>query len=183
MHSASLASSMGWPLTGPMPDPQTGAVVVLAEVGDERRQHQDDRDEEQQVAVAVEVARPAHDDQGDDVGAHPHRRPPCLGLGPVLGDAGEHHVAEPVQQCGDGQEHGVGVRRVDPVGDVRGEPEPEHDAQERPQVGGDLRRGADRGEDVGGHDDEGAEEQQSELGSSSGLGSTDPHPLAWARGD
>ena len=167
----------GLAVDGTDPDPQTGPVVVLPQVRDEGGEHQRHGGEQQQVAVAVEVAGPAHQRQGQDVGAHPRRRPPRLGLRPVLGDAGQHHVAQPVQQGGDGQEDRAGVGGVDPVGDVRGQAEPEHDAQERPQVGRDLRGRAHRGEDVGGHHDEGSEDEQPQLGPPLGLGTADPHAL------
>ena len=131
MHSASLASSMGWPLTGPNPIHRRAPWCFCPRCGMSGRQHEDHRREQQQVAVAVEVARPAHQRQGQDVGADPHCRPSRLGLGPVLGDPGQHHVAQPVEQRGDGEEHGVGVGGVDPVGDVGGQAEAEHDGRGR----------------------------------------------------
>ena len=55
MQSRILASSTGWNWKLADPDPQAGAVDVLAEVGHEGEQQEDDAEDEQRIAVAVEV--------------------------------------------------------------------------------------------------------------------------------
>ena len=57
MHRASLASSMGWPLTGPKPIHRRAPWCLCPRCGMSGEQHEDHRPEEQQVAVAVEIAR------------------------------------------------------------------------------------------------------------------------------
>ena len=66
-------------------DPDLGAADLLAETGHERQQQQHDADEQERVAVAGEVAGPAHDDEGGDVGADADRGPRRLEPGEAVG--------------------------------------------------------------------------------------------------
>ena len=147
--------------------------MFVAEVGDQGEQQQDDADGQQQVAVAVEVARAADDGQGEHVGGHPAGRPGRLQRGVVGGraqvDPQDHHVAEAVEQEGDGQDDRVGVGHEDAVGDVGHRPEPQHGQQEGHHVGGHLGGVAEDHQGVGGHDDHRGRHQQPELGAPAGL--------------
>ncbi len=168
----------GLAVDGPDADPQARAVVVLAQVGDERRQHEHDRRQQQQIAVAVEVTGTAHHHEGQDVGAHPHRRPTRLGLAPVAarsGPASRSRARSAGWRWAGARRWRRGRRSGWRCG--RRAPGPSTMARNGPQVGGDLRRGADRGEHVGGHDDEGAEDEQPQLGAPFGPGTADPHPI------
>ena len=113
MHSTILASSTGWNWNLPTWTHSRAPLMVLAEMGDQREQEQDHPAGQQQVAVAVEVPRAADDGQGEDVGGHPPGGPCRLQGGVVvpLGqvDPEDHHVAEAVEQEGNGQDHRMGA--------------------------------------------------------------------------
>ncbi len=68
-------------------DPQAHVLVVgahgVAEVGDEGGEHEEHRHQDQQVAVAVQVPGPPHQEQGHDVAGHPDRGPHGLERGGV----------------------------------------------------------------------------------------------------
>ena len=131
-------------------------------------------DQQQQVAVAVEVAGPADDEQGDDVeAATPRARPAGLGRGEGRVAAGDHHVADAVQERDDRQHDRVGVRA--PASGWPGGRRGSRANSTTPRNGPDVRRDLGRswprrGEDVEGDDDHPAEDQQAELGAALGLG-------------
>ncbi len=53
-----------------------------------------------------------------------------------LVEAGDEHVADPVEQRRDRQQQTVGARRVAARRDVCGNEEPQHDGEERPMLAG-----------------------------------------------
>ena len=116
--------------------PQAGTV----DRAEEQRRHQEHaRQQEQEVAVALQVARVAHHQEGGHVESHPQRGPPGL-LPRVRGvPAGDDDVADPVQQRRQGQDDRVGVGDEPPVRHVGGQRQGQHDAEKRADVGGDLR--------------------------------------------
>ena len=126
----------------------------------ERGDQQDAADQQQQVAVALEVAGVADDQQRDDVEDDPDGRPAGLGLGVGRVPAGDDDVADAVEQSGHGQDHGVGLGHQPAVGHVGDQGEPEHDRRGTgrcgagswtwlPELGNDVegRRDQQRGED------------------------------------
>jgi hypothetical protein len=77
MHRRILENSMGWKDKLPKWTHRLGAV----DRGEEEWRHQEDAaDQQQQVAVALEVACVADDQQGEDVGRSRRWRPSRLAL-------------------------------------------------------------------------------------------------------
>ncbi len=105
---------------GPEADPDPGAVDVATEPRDQREEQEDQARGQEGVAVAFEVAGPAHQHQRAEEGGHPHGGPDGLEGGEVGVQPGDHRVAEAVEQQSHGQDDGIGV-----------DGEPSH-----PQVGG-----------------------------------------------
>ena len=77
MASAILANSPGWKLIGPMLTQMRAPLILRPTPGTQRQHQQADADQEERVAVALEVAGPAHDherrDEGDDADRGPRR--------------------------------------------------------------------------------------------------------------
>ena len=96
-------------------------------------------DQQQQVAVALEVPREAHDQQRQDVEADAERGPRRLRLGLDRVPARDHHVADAVEQRGERQDRRRWSRDEPAVGHVRDERQPEDDAEERADVRRELR--------------------------------------------
>ena len=93
--------------------------LTPADAGDERQQQQAGADDEERPLVAAQVVDPAHDDQGGDVGADADQRPRGLQAGEPFGvEAGDHHVAEAVEQRGEREQHAVGAAGEAAGGDV-----------------------------------------------------------------
>ena len=130
-----LGELAGLEVHRPEADPDAGAVDVLPEHRDQREQHQADADEQGDVAVALEVAGPTDEGEGGDEGARcPTAVHSDLQAGQVLVEAGDEHVAQPVEQDGQREEGAVGPGRQLPHGEVRGEEQGQEQAEERPDV-------------------------------------------------
>ena len=106
----------------------------------QRQQQQPDAEQGERVAVALEVAGPAHDDERADEGGDAERRPERLEPGQVLVEAGDEHVADAVEEPGHREEHAVGVGRQLAGGDVGGGEQ----ADDHPEERDDVRRQATR---------------------------------------
>ncbi len=172
-------------LEAPDPDPEPGAVDGRPDgMGHEGEEQEDDAEDKEQVAVAVEVPRAADEDQGEHVGGHTTGRPRRLEGGVVLAraevDAQDEDVADAVEQEGDGKDDGRGVGHEDAVGDVGDPAEHEHHDEQGHHVGRDLGRVAQDHQRVGGHDDDRRRDQQAEFGPAAGLHPAGP--LASAAG-
>ena len=101
----------------------------------------------------LEVAGAAHDEQREHEGADAERRPHRLQASQVGVEAGDEHVADAVQQAGEGEEDAVGVGGEASGGQVRHREQAHDDGQERHQVGGKTRGAAEGREHVAaGHD-------------------------------
>ena len=154
----------------PDADPQPRAVGRReADAGHEGQQQEHDADEGEGPLVPGEVGHPPDDEEGGDVGADGHQRPRRLQPGQVGVDAGDHHVAQPVEQRGQREQRAVRAGRERPGGQVGDEEQAEDDDEERRQVGRQRRGAAERGEDVGARRDDGGEDDQPELRRASDL--------------
>ena len=123
---AILANSPGWKLIGPMLThrraPSGAAKPTPGTKGSMRSTIPDEREG---PLVPGQVGHAADDDQGGDVGRDRHEGPRRLQAGQVGVDAGDHHVAEPVEQGGEGEQRAVGAagrRRGWPGGRPRAGP-------------------------------------------------------------
>ena len=85
-----------------------------------------------------------------------------LGVGGI--PAGDHHVADPVEQDRQGEDDGVGLGDQPPVGHVRHQREAEHDAEEWADVRGDLRLVGQLGYDIERHDEQCRKDEKAQLG-------------------
>ena len=107
---------------------------------EEQGGHQQDAgQEQQQVAVALQVAGVADHQQREHVEGHAEGGPgacPCLAVARGRVPPGDDHVADAVEQGGERQDDGVGVRRQPTVRQVGDQRQPEHHAEERPDVVG-----------------------------------------------
>jgi hypothetical protein len=150
--------------------PDAGTVVLAPDHRHQGQEQQSDAEHADRPPVALQIAHPPHDHEGGHEGDDPDRDPPrlqagqVLGFGPGLVEAHDEHVAQAVQEPGDGHEGGVGVGRQPADGDVGHELEAEHHGEERPDVGGDGRVLGERGQEVGPHRDERAEHDEAQLG-------------------
>ena len=123
-----LANSPGWKLIGPMHTQIRAPLMVAADAGHERQQQQGEAERSRtcsgsargrgrrrttsSVAMKAPMPTAIHTD------CRP-ARPFGLGLGLV--EADDEHVAEAVEQGGEGQQHAVGVRGQPADGEVGGE--------------------------------------------------------------
>ena len=172
-----LAISPGWKPTPPMLTQILWAVDLAADAGDQRQHQQAQADQRERVAVALEDAGPAHEQQDGHEGGDADRGPQRLESGQLrvavrLGQAGHHHVAEPVEEGGHRQQDRIGVGGQPAHDEVGEEHEAQHDQQERPDVEGDLLLGAEAGQRVGGADDDHHHHQESQFG----VAPAGPHP-------
>ena len=107
--------------------PDASTVDLAADDRRERRHQQQQAEQEERVAVALQIARPADDDQRGDERADADDRPAGLGGGQSLRvaarlvETGDHHVADAVQERGDRQQQAVRARGQLARGDVRGD--------------------------------------------------------------
>ena len=148
-------------------DPEAGPLLG----GEEERRHEEDSTEqEQQIAVALQVTGVADHQQGDDVEADADGHPARLGLGIGRVPAGDDDVPDPVEQGGQGQDHGIGLRDQPAVGHVGHQGEAEQYPEEGPDVRGDLRVGSQFSDDVEGHRQQRGEDEKTQLGAALGLG-------------
>jgi hypothetical protein len=152
-------------------DPGLCAVDVPPDDRQERQHEQRDRDEAGDVAVALERPVVAHDDQhggggGDRDGRpgdlpHTESIPAEVALGDVesrdLGDA------EEVEQCRDGHQERVGLRRDDAQHDVQYEDEHREADDEAEHARVDAAEGSELGEDECADADPDRDDQQGEL--------------------
>ena len=151
MPSRILDNSTGWNPRPPKWTHSPGAVdTAEAERGDEKEAGQ----QQQQVAVALQVTRVPHDDQGHDVGADADGGPGRLDSGVRRVPSVDDDVADAVEQRGQ-REHplrwhrGTSQRFAMWAASAR----PRTIAEERADVGRDLRVLAERRDDVERHDD------------------------------
>ena len=102
-------------------DPEVGAVDLLADAGQARRQQQQQPDRGDRVAVALEhvvVAQELDRQREEDEAEH---EPVGLVAGQVGVDPVDHHQAERGQQRDQREQVGVGVGQPDPQEEVGGE--------------------------------------------------------------
>ena len=174
----------------PDADPDLGAVDGLADAGDEGEEQQADAAHPDRPAVALEVAHPADDEQGDDEGGDADGDPARLQAGQALRvglglvDADDEHVAEPVQQAGDRHERAVGVGGEAPDGEVGGQLQARARCRgTAPMLPGMVASSGQAGEQVGADRDERAEHDEPELGVACGRRWSIVSPVtAWPTG-
>ena len=151
-------------------DPEAGAVDVLADVGDEGQQQQADAEEGEGVAVALEVAGPADEQQGGDEGGDRRGGPDRLQPGLGGRKAGDEHVADAVEQAGRRQQDGVGVGGQPAHGQMGDEQQGEDDAEEGSDVGGQVAGLAEAGQGVEAAGEQDGQHDQPELGPAASRG-------------
>ena len=78
-------------------------------------------------------------------------------------DAVDHHQTQPVEEGGDGQQEGIGIRRGEAQHDVEGERDREQPAGLGREIRWDGVVGGDLDGDIGEHDDADGEDQQEEF--------------------
>ncbi len=139
---------------------------------EQRRDEKDACDEQQEVAVALQVAREAHRQQGHDVQQHsgggPEGLVPRFTRVPVV-PASDDDVTDPVEQRRQREDDGVGVGHQPAVGHVGDQGEAEDDTEEGSEVGWELGVLAETRDDVERDDQQRAEDEQPQFGASLGL--------------
>ena len=91
---AILPNSAGWNEIGPMPDAEVGAVDLLADPGHARQQQQEQADGRDRVAVALEHAEVAQEDDRRREQDEPDDEPLRLLARELLVDPVDDHEAE-----------------------------------------------------------------------------------------
>ena len=95
-----------------------------ADAGDERQDEQGDADEQERPAVAGEVGSPLHDGERQHEGDDGDDAPRRLQTGEALGlEAGDHHVADAVEQGDEGEQRRLGAAGEPAHGEVGEEAE------------------------------------------------------------
>ena len=110
MTSSTLAASPGWKFSGPMRDPEPGAVDLLADArGASGRSSAATPRSEERVAVPLERADVAHDHEGQHERGDADRGPHRLHAREVAVEARDRDEADAVEQRGERQQRGVGI--------------------------------------------------------------------------
>ena len=130
--------------------PDLGAADRVAEAGHQRQEEQHRAAGEQGPLVTRQVGGPLDEQQRGDERPDRDEAPRRLQAGEALVEAGDHHVADAVQEDDERQQRAVGAAGEQTDGDVGGCDEPEDDREERDDPGRDDRVGAERGDHVGG---------------------------------
>ena len=150
--SSTLAISLGSNVREPIATHSRSPLIVRPIFGASGRSSAPTPEHRDRVAVALEHAHVAHDDQREHEHADADRDPERLHprLVRVLGDVepGDRDEPDAVQQRGERQERGVGVRREPPDREVRDEVEAEHPREQRVEAGRQLGTVGERDEDV-----------------------------------
>ena len=155
-----LGELAGLEVDRPEVDPDAGAADAEAEPRHERHHEQGDAAEQQHPPVAGEVRRPLDDDQREHEHDDGDDAPRRLQPGEAIVEAGDHHVADAVEQGGEGEHRRVGAAGEPAHGEVGDDEHAEQHGEERDDAGGDDGELAERGERVGagrdqrGHHDE-----------------------------
>ena len=166
------------------PDPDPRAIDGAADPREHRQEQQHDAREHRNVAVSLQHAVVAHDDQYGDRDGDGHARPDdlpdaravparCAGrdVDPVdLGDA------DPVEHCGNRQDERVGLRRDDPHHEVHGEHEHGKTRREHDDGRVDMTERAQLHEDDRKRHDPAGEEQEHEFEVAQSCRHTQSHP-------
>ena len=121
--------------------PEAGTVDRGADHGEERGQHEDDGNEQQYIAVTIEVPGPLHHQQGEHIEAATEECPGCLLLGSYRVPANDFDVAESVEEGHQRQEDRVGVGDEPSVGQVDSNREAEDASEESEGLGPRSKRG------------------------------------------
>ena len=119
--------------------------------------------EQEQVAVALQIAGVANHQQREHVEHHAERGPGGLAPGLAGIPAGDDDVADAVEQRGQRQDDRVGVGRQPAVGHVGDQGQSEDDPEEGADVVRDLRLLPERGNDVEGDHQQRSEEKQAQF--------------------
>ena len=123
----SFANSAGWNWIGPDLDGEERAADLLADAGQPRHQQQRDRGRGDRVAVALEHAVVADEQDRGAEEREPNHEPLRL-LARQLGvDPVDHHHAHRREQGGEREHVGVGVRQPRPDEQVREHAQAEED--------------------------------------------------------
>ncbi len=133
-----MANSPGWKLERAELDPDAGAVDVDAEAGSDGQQEQEGAAEEQRPLVAGEVGGALDEEQRRDERGDRDQAPQRLERGEFVVEAGDHDVADAVEQHGQRQHGAVGAAGQQADGDVGDADEHEQDAEERADPSRDL---------------------------------------------
>ncbi len=144
--------------------PDACSVDGAADAGDEGQDQQHQADEQERVAIALEHPGATHDDQRGDERQHAHGGPRGLQAGQALVEAGDHDVAQAVQEGDQRQQDGIGVGGVAAHGEVGGEEQREQHDEERPDVDRDLGHRSQAGQHIGAGRDDHGQHDQPELG-------------------
>ena len=97
--------------------------------GHQRQQQQHDADEQEAPAVAGEVGRPLDDEQRGDEHGDGDDAPRRLQPGEAVVEAGDHHVAEAVEERGERQQRRVGAGGEPAHGEVGEQSSPSRTAR------------------------------------------------------
>ena len=165
-----LGELAGLEVDRPEADPDLRPADPEAEPGHERQQQQDDADEQEAPAVAGEVGRPLDDDERGDEPGDGDDAPRRLQAGQAVVEAGDHHVADAVEQGGERQQRAVGAGRQPAHGEVGEHEQPEQEGEERDDAGRDHGELAERGQRVGAGRDEPGHHDERQLGRAPGAG-------------
>jgi hypothetical protein len=146
------------------------ATHAGAETGHERQHQQAGADEQERPLVAGEVGGSLHQQQ------HQHERrdrdegPRGLQPGEAHAEAGDHHVADAVQQHCERQHRAVGAAGEQSVGHVCRQQQTQQRHEERDDARWNLRVGAERCERVGDGRDDGGHHHQAQFAVPTGGG-------------
>ena len=157
-------SSPGWKVTGPNFTHRREPLMFWPSTGRRGMSSRPMPNEGEGVAEALDVAGAGDEGEGGDEGADADHRPHRLEAGQVGPQAGDEHVADAVEQPGQGQEEGVGAGGQPAHGQVGRHQQPQDDQQEGDEVGGQRRAAAEGGEHVGPAGDHPGQHQQPQLG-------------------
>lgn len=145
-------------------DPQPRPVDVLTDARKKRRDQQEERHAEGDVAVPLEISAVVERRQHRRVDAESNHRPSQLQAG-LMGVASlDEDVPDPVQDEDDGHHHRVRVRRVHAVHHLHRDPDQRQEDDELDDVVGELAGDRERLEQRRKQHDDGADHEQTRFG-------------------
>ncbi len=147
-------------------------MISLSDERDKGDHEQPDADEQERVAVALEVSGPPDDEQGrdeaDDAECGPGQLIARESVGSCFGlvDTDDEHVPDAVEQHRQWEQDAVCVRGQFANRDVCAHEQAEQQSEEGADVGGDLGISSETGEGVRARGDDHRQDEQAEFGRS-----------------